>query len=147
MSYWQPNIAIVGSRTFNDYEYMHAKMHELVDSEKFQMLFWRGGNYKTYPSAIVSGGAKGADKLAEKYALDHGHSLFVYQPDWERYGKSAGYKRNQQIVDNSDVLAAFWDGESRGTKHSIDLAVKQKKLVQIYTDWKGKDDRLPAFSS
>lgn len=118
-------IAIVGSRTFNDYNYL------------CMIIYYSFIDYDIKPEyEIVSGGAKGADKLAELYAQDHGHRLKVFPALWDLYGKSAGYKRNKQIVDYADVVMAFWDGESKGTKHTIDLAKAQGKPVYIFTDWK-----------
>jgi hypothetical protein len=121
-------IAVVGSRSFNDYEYMRARLDALYITVKDSRML-----------ELVSGGARGADKFAEDYAVERKLLMRVYPADWDRYGKSAGYKRNQQIVDYADIVVAFWDGQSKGTKHSIDLAVKQNKQVLIYTDWKGKN--------
>lgn len=134
MSNLFPHLGVVGSRSFNDYEYLHSKLHEVIDSPEFQSH--SSYNSRVYPSMIISGGAKGADKLAERFAYEHQISVRVYHPDWDKHGRSAGFKRNKEIVDDSDVIVAFWDGESKGTKHSIDLAVKQNKQVIIYTDWK-----------
>jgi hypothetical protein len=120
-------IAVVGSRSFNDYEYLKEKLNDFMFSF---MIFY---------CTIVSGGAKGADSLAAKFAKEEGWGLEEYLPDWDKYGKSAGYKRNIEIVNACNKLIAFWDGESKGTKHSIDSAVKQNKPVYIYTDWKGNN--------
>jgi hypothetical protein len=121
-------IAVVGSRSFNDYGYMQARLDALYITVKDSLNI-----------ELVSGGARGADELAERYAEERKVMMLVYPADWDKYGKSAGYRRNQQIVDYAEMVVAFWDGESKGTKHSIDLAVKQNKQVLIYTDWKGKN--------
>ena len=71
---------------------------------------------------IVSGGAKGADKLGEEYAKLRGYSLKIFPANWNKYGKSAGYKRNVQMADYADALIAIWDGQSKGTGHMIDLS-------------------------
>lgn len=117
-------LAIVGSRTFNDYEYLVKALHTLVQCSGFSF------------TEVVSGGARGADSLAETYAQYHGIPLKIFPAEWDKYGKSAGYRRNELIVKECDVLVAFWDGVSRGTKHSIDLAVKYNKPVFKFTDWK-----------
>jgi GH18 family chitinase len=106
-------LAIVGGRDFNDYELMKKELSQLDFS------------------LIVSGGAKGADSLAGRYSADYNIKIIEYFPDWNKHGKSAGYIRNKLIVDKCDMLIAFWDGNSRGTKHSIDLAKKQNKLLKI----------------
>jgi len=107
-------LAIVGSRKFQDY----------------RLLCRVVGNVTGPINYIVSGGASGADKLAERYAHEHGIGLVVYPANWALYGKSAGYRRNQSIVANCDAVLAFWDGQSRGTKHTIDIA--QKSGVPVY---------------
>lgn len=85
-------------------------------------------------TCVVSGGAPGVDQTAEWAAVAMGFSVFSFAPDWTRYGKSAGMIRNAKIVEHCDELVAFWDGASRGTAHSIDLA---RKAVQ-----KGHGDRV-----
>ena len=71
---------------------------------------------------IVSGTARGADRLGEQYANANSLPLKKMPAEWDKYGKSAGYKRNEQMAEYSDCLIAFWDGQSRGTKHMIDIA-------------------------
>ena len=107
-------LAVVGSRSFNDYELLS----QVLDS------------VQSIITNIVSGGAKGADVLAAKYALEHGIPLVEFIPHWDTYGKSAGFRRNQQIVAKADALIAFWDGRSKGTEHSINLA--REAGIQVY---------------
>jgi hypothetical protein len=83
-----------------------------------------------YPSEIVSGGAEGPDKVAEAWAYVHLVPCKVFKPDWS-IGKQAGAIRNKQIVDYCDQLIAFWDGKSKGTKISIDMAKKAGKLFKV----------------
>lgn len=80
---------------------------------------------------IVSGGAKGIDKCAEDYAKTHGIKLTVFLPEYEKYGKAAPLKRNLQIIDYSDLVIAFWEGKSKGTKYVIDNCKKKNKPIQI----------------
>jgi hypothetical protein len=110
-------LAIVGSRTFTDYGKLVDIISKLPTTESF--------------SEIVSGGARGTDTLAEQYADNYGIPKIIFKADWDKYGKSAGYRRNVDIVNYCDYLIAFWDGESKGTQHSIDLANKQNKLLKI----------------
>ena len=88
---------------------------------------------KHYISQIVSGGAKGADSLAARYANEKGIPLVVFLPVWDKYGKRAGFVRNKEIVKASDIVICFWDGQSRGTKHSIDYAEKLNIKTIIIT--------------
>lgn len=109
------NIGIVGTRDFSDYELLCKTINYL------------NVNIKT----IISGGAKGADSLGEKYANENNVETIIYKPNWDKYGKSAGYIRNKEIVNASDLIIAFWDGVSKGTKHSIDISIKSKKPLII----------------
>lgn len=81
---------------------------------------------------VVSGGARGADYLGEVYARDFGIPIKRFLAEWNRYGKSAGYKRNLEMAQYSDALIALWDGESRGTKHMIDLANTNHLKILIH---------------
>jgi hypothetical protein len=81
---------------------------------------------------IVSGGAKGADSLGRDFAQKHSAKYLEFLPDWEKFGKSAGVVRNADIVKNSDFVLAFWDGQSGGTRHSLELAQKTGKPYFAY---------------
>lgn len=81
--------------------------------------------------SIVSGGARGVDHAAWEAANKLGLDIVELKPDWERFGRSAGFKRNEDIIRNADQVVAFWDGESRGTKHSIDLALKARIRTEV----------------
>ena len=107
-------LAIVGSRDFNNYEFLK----KIVDFHPC--------------TQIISGGARGADTLARQYAIEHGIPFKEFFPDWDTHGKSAGFLRNEQIVQACDELVAFWDGKSRGAKHSITLAEDAGKPVYKY---------------
>jgi len=107
-------LAVVGSRDFNDYEFL-KKMLDFHPCTR-----------------IISGGARGADTLAKRYAVERGISIKEFLPNWDVHGKSAGYRRNEQIVKACDELVAFWDGISRGTKHSIDIAESAGKPIHAY---------------
>lgn len=76
---------------------------------------------------IMSGHAKGADMLGERFAEEHGLKLEVYPADWKAHYRSAGFRRNEQMGNIANGLIAFWDGESHGTKHMIEYA-KSKGL-------------------
>jgi hypothetical protein len=87
---------------------------------------------ETNPSCvIVTGGAQGVDYVAEGTARALGLKVLICTPNWDKYGKSAGYKRNQEIVEISDRVVAFWDGKSAGTKLTIDLAKQRHKSLVI----------------
>jgi len=111
------HIAIVGGRDFDDYDLLTKSVIKHYDITEID--------------GIVSGGAKGADSLAERYAKEHGIYMKVFPAEWDLYGKSAGFRRNVRIITSSDIVFAFWDGHSKGTKHSIDIAKKQNKILHI----------------
>ena len=79
---------------------------------------------------IVSGGAAGVDACAREYAQRHGLELTEYLPEYTRYGRAAPLKRNITIIENADLVLAFWDGTSRGTKYVIDNCKKRKIPVR-----------------
>jgi hypothetical protein len=107
-------LAIIGSRSFTDYSSFKKRIQYINIGE------------------IVSGGANGADSLAEQYAKENNIPIKIFKPNWEKFGKSAGYIRNKQIIDYADQVVAFWDYQSKGTKHSIDISRKQNKLKHIF---------------
>lgn len=110
-------IAVVGSRGFDDYELLKYKLDKIHNRKPI--------------TKFVSGGAIGADKLGEQWTKENNIETLIFYPDWKKYGKKAGFLRNEDIIKNSDVVVAFWNGSSKGTKHSIDLAKKQKKPCLI----------------
>lgn len=81
---------------------------------------------------IVSGGAMGVDTCARKYALDNGLKLTEFLPDYKSFGRSAPIRRNVEIIDYADMVLAFWDGESKGTKFVIDNCRKKNKEINVY---------------
>ena len=81
---------------------------------------------------IVSGGAKGIDTCARDYALSHDLKLTEFLPEYNKYGRCAPLKRNLQIIEYADVVIAFWDGKSRGTKYVIDNCKKQGVQLDVH---------------
>lgn len=114
-------VIIAGTRDFNDYAFLKKN----VD------YFLQGINPNNEEIEIVSGNARGADKLGERYAKEHNLPVKLFPANWDKYGKRAGYLRNQEMANYSDVLIAFWDEKSKGTKHMIDIAKKQDLTVIV----------------
>lgn len=81
---------------------------------------------------IVSGGARGVDTSAREYAIAHGIKLTEFLPEYERFGRGAPIKRNEKIIEYADIVLAFWDGTSRGTKYVIDACKKRGVEVRVY---------------
>ena len=117
-------LAVVGGRDFDNFSLLNE-------------IIWTcfGTDFESYhATTIVSGGAKGADFLAKRWAMiakPEGIEYVEFLPNWNKYGKVAGFIRNQQIVDACDAVLAFWDGKSRGTKDTIDKAAIAKKPIFI----------------
>lgn len=110
-------IIIAGGRNFRDYDKLRESCDNILVNQK--------------EVEIVSGTAAGADTLGERYAQEKGYEVKKFPAQWDLYGKSAGYKRNQQMAEYADGLIAFWDGKSRGTKHMIDIANKMGLKVRV----------------
>ena len=81
---------------------------------------------------IVSGGAKGVDTYAKEYALKNGLPFTEFLPQYEKYGRGAPLRRNLQIISYADMVIAFWDGRSRGTKFVIEQCQKCGKKLIVY---------------
>lgn len=107
-------VAVIGSRGFSDYSKLEKDLERL---EGVQL--------------IISGGAKGADQLAEKYAESRGIPIQVIKPDYKAHKQGAPIRRNEKIVQEADQVIAFWDGKSKGTKHVIEFAEKLNKGLSI----------------
>ncbi len=86
---------------------------------------------------IISGGARGADQAGQEAARRNGLKLIVYYPDYQRYGRGAPLKRNEHIIQDADLILAFWDNQSRGTRAALELAKKAGKKIRIITEEKG----------
>ena len=123
-------VIIAGSRDFDDFpKLMNSSIEILTGISKNRDDLDR--------IRIISGTARGADKLGEQYAKIAGYELSTFPADWDGLGKRAGYVRNAEMAkfaiedDNYGVLIAFWDGQSRGTKHMIDLAKRYGLEVHV----------------
>lgn len=95
-----------------------------------------------YTSEIVSGGAAGIDEAAAAVAKDVGIPLKVFAPDYNCYGKRAPLVRNDAIIDYADMVLAFWDGQSHGTKYVIGECIKKGKRV-VYIPLEGESAWTP----
>ena len=108
-------VIIAGSRDIHDYE----ALKEAIEESQYDI------------SVVVSGGAKGADALGERYADEMNIPLHVYLADWKNKGRAAGPIRNVKMAENADALIALWDGKSKGTRHMIETAQKMKLFVYV----------------
>lgn len=117
-------VIIAGGRGFNDKDVMERCMNAVLSKAHRDEVI------------IVSGTAQGADRMGENYAHHFHYEVDRYPADWDRHGRSAGYKRNVQMAKVATHLVAFWDGESRGTKHMIDIAMRLGLEIRVF-DYQG----------
>ena len=80
---------------------------------------------------IISGGARGIDALAEKYADEHKLSKHILRPKYHLYTRGAPIKRNKEMIEMADAVLIVWDGRSRGTRSTIQYAEKLKKTIKV----------------
>ena len=113
-------VVIAGSRGFSNYKLLKETCDKYLREKK-----------KTHNVVVISGHARGADLLGEKYASDEDLDLEIYPADWKKYGKTAGFMRNEQMANIADAVIAFWNGESHGTKHMIDIAEEKGLNVKV----------------
>ena len=113
-------VIVAGSRGFSNYKLLKETCNNALREKK-----------NTHNVIIVSGHAKGADLAGEQYANEEKLDLEIFPADWKKYGKSAGFRRNEQMAEFADALIAFWDGKSNGTKHMIDIATEKGMNVKV----------------
>ena len=132
-------IIIAGGRDFCNYDYLSSSVLDVISGLESRNKYSGIGKFEAgtqHKVEFISGTAAGADRLGERFALSLNAQVHRFPADWNTYGKSAGYIRNEQmakfaISQNSyGVLIAFWNGQSKGTKHMIDLA--EKYGLEIY---------------
>lgn len=123
-------IIVTGSRGFKNYDLLRDTLMDYLD-------FMDDKDVVDNPSQVkfISGTAKGADTLGEQFAYTYEYDVIRFPADWNTYGKSAGYRRNAEMAkyasETYGVLFAFWDGQSRGTKHMIDLAKRYGLEIHV----------------
>lgn len=114
-------IIIAGTRTYYDYEFIKRKVIDTMNEHDWEI------------AEILSGGQKGVDRCGERLASEIGIRPLVYAANWKRYGMRAGPIRNLQMARDADILFAFWDGKSPGTRSMLKAAIRYK--LKIFTFW------------
>lgn len=104
-------LLIVGSRSIRDFD-LEGRVPSEIET-------------------IISGGADGVDTLAEQYADRHRLSKIIMRPQYQKYGRGAPLKRNDEMVDLCDRVLLIWDGKSKGTQHTLRYAQKKQKPIEI----------------
>ncbi len=110
-------VIVAGSRDFNDYKILKEKLDFYLQNHE---------NIE-----IVSGTARGADKLGERYAKEKELKVKRFPADWKKHGKKAGYLRNEDMAKYATHAVIFWDGKSKGTGHMINLCKKYELNYRV----------------
>lgn len=110
-------VIIAGGRYFYDYEKLCQYCDKVLQNQ--------------FNIEIVSGGAKGADSLGEKYAKERNFEMVRFPAAWSKFGRRAGVIRNAEMANYATILIAFWDGKSRGTKSMINLAKRNGLIIYV----------------
>lgn len=108
------NVIVAGSRTFTDYALLKTKLDAFLKEKAL-----------THNIVIVSGLARGADTLGLRYAKERGYKTLQFPADWDKFGKSAGYRRNLQMADVAHACVAFHADNSRGTADMMRICTKR----------------------
>lgn len=114
-------VIIAGSRNFYNYELLKSECDRILKGLS--------------DIEIVSGTAKGADTLGERYAVERGYKLTKFPANWNLHGKSAGHIRNREMAEYADMLICFWDYRSRGSLNMIETAAKLYLKVHVVPSW------------
>lgn len=122
-------IIVAGSRAISNYDLVSETIKRFLQDHGLTVS----------DIEIVSGGANGVDRLAERWAIENSAKLSVFKAEWDRFGKSAGMIRNKKMREYANGLIAIWDGYSKGTKnmimearsHGLTVLVKNLKTVEI----------------
>lgn len=113
-------VLVCGSRGWRHYDVMWNRLARLAT------------RHAETGFTLVHGGAVGADQMAAEMAMKLGADAECYLPDWQAHGRAAGFKRNIQMLDTKpDLVIAFWDGKSPGTKHTINNALDRRINTEI----------------
>lgn len=113
-------LIVAGGRDFNDARLLSNTLFALAEEVGADVGI-----------ELISGMARGADRLAYEFAKMHNVVCHEFPANWDKYGKSAGYRRNEEMAKFADMALVFWDGKSRGTGHMIDSMQRMNKPVQV----------------
>lgn len=119
-------VLVCGSRSFRDIGYVWDCLSDITLKECVENA--------DFIEELIHGACDGPDLFADEWASKSGIPIKSVSADWNKYGKAAGPIRNKEMVDmltpGEDIVIAFWDGKSKGTKHTINLA-KEKGIKTI----------------
>ena len=114
-------VIVAGSRDFDNFETMCLRLDYLLSNKK-----------EDHEIIIISGTAKGADKLGEAYAAQRGYEVEKYPANWDKYGRSAGYRRNCEMAEVADACVCFIVNNSKGSTHMANIAEEKGLLTKVF---------------
>lgn len=112
-------LIVAGSRNITSYKFVEEAIKSITPSIIGKVSY------------VISGKARGVDYLGECWAKQNNIQILEFPAEWNKFGKAAGPKRNEKMVENADILLACWDFKSLGTKHIISYAYKMNKPVYV----------------
>ena len=114
----EKKVVIGGCRDYIDYVFFKSRLDEILKDEKEEIV-------------IISGHCSGVDLMGERYAEENGFRVKLFFPEWKKYGRAAGPIRNKKMVECADLVIAFWDGKSKGTRSLIEYAQNDEKETVV----------------
>jgi hypothetical protein len=123
------NLLVVGSRSVNSFRFVSKCIRNSIYDLRYMDKIPPDEPPQHY-IRIISGEARGVDRMAKWYAKRFGFEYQGFPAEWKRYGPGAGYRRNKVMMQHADACIAIWDGESKGTQHSIKLA--EQKGIPLF---------------
>lgn len=118
-------LIIAGGRDFEDLTLALSEFYNF--SSEMNVSLSKSNPFKE----IVSGGARGADRIGEKIAEINKIPVKQFIPDWDGLGKRAGFVRNADMGNYADAALIFWDGKSRGTANMIEVAKRKGLILKV----------------
>ena len=138
-------LIIAGSRDFNDYKLLEKEVDSYILSvlekldaivyDEFLLRILTNENFNVLPIEVVSGTARGADRLGEQYAKTRNLPIKYFTPNWSQNGKSAGYIRNEEMAKYSSDCIIFNLGRSKGSVHMENIAKRYKLGLKVINLW------------
>jgi hypothetical protein len=113
-------VSITGSREYNDYFSFKSCLNDYIKANKI------------FVTEIISGGAKGTDTMAHTFAIEYNVPIKLHLPEWDKYGKSAGFIRNKLILDDAEMNFIFWNNVSKGAQWNISYCLKHNRPFKVF---------------
>lgn len=121
-------LIIAGSRSFSNYPLLKEKTAEFISHLKDKLKIG-----PETPIEVVCGMARGADLLGKRFAEENNLNVIEMAAEWDRWGRSAGYRRNEDMAKISGACIVFRVGKesSKGSTHMINLAKRYKLILKV----------------